>query len=105
MRKAGKRKELVRVQTYLDQLSRGLDLPPKAFRPLKGRPIDDDWPEYELRIDRLRVYLFYQPTSHCIVVCGELKKGNKNQRKTIASMQEWKQAYRHHFLAKKTEEE
>ena len=110
MRKAGDRKDLVRLQTWLGDLAQGNRLPPKAFKKLRGQDPEDDWEEYELRIGRYRFYLFFQPPNRRIVVLGELKKNvkgkeNKEQRGNIDRLRTLKAAYRDQVLAINNEEE
>lgn len=105
MRKAGKRKELDILAARFESLALGDSLPPNAIKPIKGRPSDDDWEEFELRNKSLRVYLFVKPPNGNIIVMGEYKKGAKDQRKTISEFQQLKQAFKAQYLSEKSEEE
>lgn len=105
MRKAGRRKELDLLAARFESLALGEPLPPNAINPIKGRPSDDDWEEFELRNKSIRVYLFVKPPNGNIIVMGEYKKGAKDQRKTIAEFQQIKQAFKTQYLNSKLEEE
>lgn len=65
-----------------------------AQKPVKGRPADDEWEEWELRQKEVRVYYFLIPPDKKIIVVGEFKKGTKEQQKTIREFQKLKQEFK-----------
>lgn len=94
MIKAGNRKDLSKISILLDDYAMGKDLPPNANKPLNGVAQDDEWKEFELRKNQLRVYYFLVPPDDNIVVLGEFKKGNKGQRNTIEEFRQLKKAFK-----------
>jgi len=85
-------KSLDKIQSIIVRISLGEKVPPDWFKELKHRESDDPHKDYEVKADRLRVYLF-QDDEGKIIVLGELKKGSKEQSKSIAKMREIKLAY------------
>ncbi len=94
MEKAGSQtKSLERIQSIIVHLSKGTRVPTDWFQELKHRKKNDTHKDFEIRVHRLRVYLFEDESSK-IIVLGELKK--KKEDKTslaIAKMREIKLAY------------
>lgn len=86
-------KELDKIQTIITFLAQDVRLPSKQFQELKHRSKDDKHKDFEIRTKRLRVYLFQEEETGKIIVLGELKKGNKTQKKAIAKMRKIKLAY------------
>ncbi|MEO0732894.1 MAG: hypothetical protein AAFZ52_08670 [Bacteroidota bacterium] len=98
MRKAGKKADLRKIDALLDDLALGRTLPPNACKPLnRGTKEADDWQEFELRKNQLRVYFFLIPPDNSIVVIGEFKKGNKQQTAAIAEFRRLKEAFKTHY--------
>ena len=93
MEKSGNQaKSLERIQSIIVQISQGTRVPTDWFQELRHRKKDDPHKDYEVRANRLRVYLFEDDEGK-IIVLGELKKGSKTQSKAIAKMREIKLAY------------
>jgi hypothetical protein len=69
-------KELIRIQTRMQELSEGKMLPINKFKPLSK---SKDWlNEYEIKTKNLRVYLFHEPGTGRIIICGG-KKSNQGK--------------------------
>lgn len=100
MKRAGNLKnDLDKAQTYLAKLEQGITLPSDCFKELprsnstvEGRQ-RDDYKDYELKVGRLRFYLFREEETGLIIVLGELKKDKKKQSEQIAKMRAIKLAY------------
>lgn len=103
MLKAGKKKELGQFDALLEDLALGYDLPPNACKPLRGVAADDNWQEFELKKKSLRSYFFLLPPDGNVIVLGELKKGNKEQKQMISEFRALKAAYRA-YLSQNEEE-
>ena len=59
-------KELIRIQTRMQELSEGKMLPINKFKPLSH---SKDWfNEYEVKTKNLRVYLFHEPGTGRIII-------------------------------------
>lgn len=107
MTKAGKRNDLSKIGVLLEDLALGLDLPNNANAPLRGVDHEDEWKEYELRKNQLRVYYFLIPPNSNVIVLGEFKKAkkdNKEQKETIAEFRRLKQAFKLFYTTKYEEE-
>ena len=105
MSKSGKRKEMQKISVLFDEIAMGRDVPPNAIKPIKGRLSNDNWEEFELRKNQVRVYFFVIPPDGNIIVLGEFKKNDKQQRKTIGYFQELKQQFKEFYPLMKIEEE
>lgn len=75
---AGDKRELAVLQTLLDEISEGHDLPTNKLTTLasgrgSGKRVHAG--EFELRIKKLRVYGFWHGDTVCILCSGEYKKG------------------------------
>ena len=82
------KKELIKIQTRLQELAEGKQLPPFKFKDItpKGELVK----EYEIKSDHLRVYFFFESNEGRVIVCA----GKKNtQSKDIAHFQKIKKAY------------
>lgn len=100
MKQAGRRKELITLQTWLAEIAAGRSLPPKRYKKLRDQSAEDEWTEYELRVGRMRVYLFHYPPRYRVIVLGEIKKSDKQQRKSIKHLRNVKEQYRQSLLKK-----
>jgi putative component of toxin-antitoxin plasmid stabilization module len=82
------KRELINVQTLLQEVADGNLLPENKFRDLtpKGEPVK----EYEIKTKHLRVYFFYESEEERIIVCGGKKT---SQKKDIARFQRVKKDY------------
>lgn len=105
MEKSGKRSDLVKLSVLFEEIAHGRQLPRNAIKELKGVPAEDDWREYELRKNQLRVYFFLIPPDNNVVVMGEFKKKDKEQRKNITKFREIKAAFKAAYLRGELEEE
>lgn len=86
-------KDLDKIQSLIVLLSTGTKVPGDKCCALKHRPKGDPYPDFELRVNRLRVYFFEDVEEGKIIVLGELKKGKKTQTKAIKKMRKWKMDY------------
>ena len=105
MQKSGKKGDLVKLSVLFEEMAHGRQIPPNALKELRGVPVDDDWREYELRKNQLRVYFFLIPPDNNVVVMGEFKKKDKEQRKNIKKFREIKAAFKAAYLRGELEEE
>ena len=96
MVKSGNQSDLQKLDASLDFWARGNDLPPNTQKFLKGSE-SSEWREFELRKNQLRLYCFTIPPQDAVVVLGEIKKGAKGQRETIAKFRRIKQEFRQHY--------
>ncbi|MEM9524959.1 MAG: hypothetical protein AAGA31_00050 [Bacteroidota bacterium] len=103
MKKAGKKSDLSKIEVLLEELALGRTLPNNACKPLRGVPKDDNWQEFELRKNQLRVYFFLIPPDDNVIVVGEFKKGNKQQIQTIAEFRRLKAAFKIFYQSKEEE--
>jgi hypothetical protein len=98
MEKSGnQRKSLDRLQAFMVLKSNGERLPVGKFKMLKGRKKGDVHPDFEFKVDQLRLYLFEDKEAGKVIVLGELKKGKNTQDRAIAHLRAIKLAY---FVAK-----
>lgn len=94
MERAGNfHKDLDKIQTFIFLLSQKHPLPGDKFKELSGRKKDDPHKDFEIKVGRLRVYLFEDQAEGKIIVLGELKKDKKRQTKNIEQMRQIKFAY------------
>lgn len=94
MEKAGnQRKDLDKLQTFIELLSQGQQLPADKFKELQGRGKKDIYKDFEIKAGRLRVYLFEDVAEGKIIVLGELKKDEKRQSRKIEEMRTIKLEY------------
>ncbi len=94
MEKAGNlKRSLDKLQTFMVLKSQGVPIPEAKFKMLKGRKKSDKYPDYEFKVDRLRLYLFEDKETGKIIVLGELKKGKESQSRAIVRMRDIKLEY------------
>lgn len=103
--RSGLKKDLIKLSVYLRSIAFEAPLPKKLHKELRDVPAEDDWREYELKQGRLRLYYFLIPPDKSAVILGELKKGDKDQRKTIARFRKIKEEFKEWYLANQNEEE
>jgi len=105
MLKSGNQRDLNKLAVLFEAIAHGEQIPKNALKELKGVPSEDDWREYELRKNQLRVYYFLIPPDNTVVVMGEFKKGEKQQKKNIKKFREIKAAFKTAYLLGELEEE
>ena len=94
MKKAGgHERELDKLLTIISFLAMETRVPTKQFKELRGRKKGDEHKDYEIKANRLRIYLFEDVEMGKIIVLGELKKDVKKQQKNIEKMRQIKLAY------------
>lgn len=96
--------DLIKVESIIAILSEGRPMP--QLKKLSGRKEKTDpYQDYELKVGRLRVYLFKDEDTGNVIVLGEIKKDIKQQRIHIATLRDIKLAYFKKKLAYTGEEE
>jgi len=93
-------KSLKKLESIIALLAQGHRHP--KLKKLKGRGNKDPYIDYEIKVNRLRIYLFEENNTGKIIVLGELKKDKKKQRKNIDYMRAIKLEY---FKAQEEKEE
>lgn len=84
--------DLDKVQVIIEKMSKGEPTPPILFKELKGRKKSDHTKDYEIRVKKVRVYLFKCEKLGKIIVLGALKD-SKHQQNDIDRMRRIKIAY------------
>jgi len=86
-KKVSKKKKIIEeMEAYLTLLIQGEDIPPNKVHPIGSN-------EYEIRIKRTRIYFFYDPPSHNIIVLGHYNKRSDDQQTYIDKFRELKTKY------------
>lgn len=94
MKKAGNhKKDLDKTQTFLSFIENRTPVPDEVFKILKEKPKNDVFDDFELKVGRLRFYLFQDKETGLIIVLGEMKQNKKDQQACIAKMREIKMEY------------
>lgn len=84
--------DLDKVQLIIERMSKGEPTPTSRFKELKGRKKSDHTKDYEIRVKKIRVYLFKCEKLGKIIVLGALKDA-KHQQSDIDQMRRIKIAY------------
>ena len=93
IRKAGNyENDLDKIQVIIERISRGELVPPKLFKERKGRSPNDHVKDYEIRVKRLRIYLFKVVKFGKLIVSGAVKDP-KSQKADIEKMRQYKTFY------------
>lgn len=93
IRKSGNyENDLDKVQVIIERISRGEPIPSKLFKELKGRRPGDHVKDYEIRVKKLRIYLFKVEKFGRLIVSGAFKDP-KSQKDDIEKMRKYKRLY------------
>ena len=93
IRKSGNyENDLDKVQVIIERISRGEPVPSKLLKELKGRSPGDHGKDYEIRVKKLRIYLFKVDKFGKLIVSGALKDP-KSQKADIEKMRTYKILY------------
>lgn len=79
------------IQTIIVRKSKNEPISPKLFKELK-RNSNDKIKDYEIRKNRLRLYVFKCNVGY-VAVCGGLKTGEKDQDRDISKMRSIKNRF------------
>jgi hypothetical protein len=83
--------ELDTIQAIIERVAQMLPIPNNKFK-LLSRNKKDPYPDYEIKSNRLRVYLFKQQKTGNIIVLGGIKTP-EGQKKDIEKMRKIKKEY------------
>ena len=84
--------DLDKIQVIIEKMSKGEPTPPILFKELKGRKKSDHTKDYEIRVKKIRIYLFKCEKLGKIIVLGALKD-SKAQKHDIDRMRQIKNSY------------
>lgn len=84
--------DLDKIQVIIEKMSKGEPTPPVLFKELKGRKKSDHTKDYEIRVKKIRIYLFKCEKLGKIIVLGALKD-SKAQKHDIDRMRQIKNSY------------
>lgn len=83
--------DLDTIQAIIERISQKLPVPTNKFK-LLNRDGKDPYPDYEIKVNRLRVYLFKQEKTGNIIVLGGIKTP-EGQKRDIEKMRKIKKDY------------
>lgn len=83
--------ELDTIQAIIERVAQMLPISPNKFK-LLSRNKKDPYPDYEIKSNRLRVYLFKQQKTGNIIVLGGIKT-TEGQKRDIEKMRKIKKEY------------